>query len=252
MTLEIKNLRKSFGDTHAVNGISLTIEQGELVGVIGRSGAGKSTLLRLINLMERPDSGEIVWRGEPVSNRKGPALRDWRKRCAMIFQDFGLVDRLDVITNVLAGRLSSTGFLRAMFKTFPASDRADAIMELDRLGIASTALQRAGTLSGGQKQRAAIARSMMQNPDILLADEPVSSLDPANTEAVMEALAEINRERGATILMNIHDIDLACSVCRRIIGLSEGKVVFDGSPADLTQQAQAEIFGVRRKSGAAA
>ena len=252
MTLQITHLQKSFGNTHAVDNVSLTIAPGEVVGIVGRSGAGKSTLLRLINLMEQPDSGSISWRGDTVTQKSGADLRDWRRRCAMIFQDYGLVDRLDVITNVLAGRLSNTGFIRSLLKTFSAQDRADAIIELNRLGIAGTALQRAGSLSGGQKQRVAIARAMMQNPDILLADEPVSSLDPANTMAAIETLIEINRTRGTTILMNIHDIELACSVCQRIIGLSDGSVVFDAPPAMLTQEAKDKIFGLHIAQGTAA
>lgn len=250
MALKIRNLSKSFGATRAIDDVSLTIEEGELVGIIGRSGAGKSTLLRLTNLMERPDAGEILWRGENVAALRGRQLHAWRKRCAMIFQDFGLIDRMDVITNVLAGRLSTTGLIRSLTKSFPQSDRADAILELDRLGIAQTALQRAGTLSGGQKQRVAIARAMMQAPDILLADEPVSALDPANTAAVMETLSRINRERGVTVLINIHDVELARSVCRRIVGLASGRVVFDGPPADLTPEAQSAVFGQTLFAGA--
>ncbi len=250
MTLDIDNLYKSFGPVRAVDGISLTVKEGEFVGIIGPSGAGKSTLLRLINQLERADAGSIAWDGEDVSRLRGQALRRWRTNCAMIFQHYGLVERLDVITNVLVGRLSSTGFFRSVMKTFPREDRARAILELERLGLHEAALQQAGTLSGGQKQRVAIARAMMQEPSILLADEPVASLDPANTRRVAETLLQINRERGVTILVNLHDLSLATSICQRIVGLSQGKVVFDGPPSALTQERRTAIFGLSEEADA--
>ena len=243
VSLKIERLNKSFGDNHVIRNLSIEINEGEMVGVIGRSGAGKSTLLRLINLMEKPDSGIIAWHGESLANYRGKALREWRARCAMIFQDFGIVDRLDVITNVLAGRLSSTGFIRSMIKFFKEADRADAIVELHKLGLSDAALQRASTLSGGEKQRVAIARAMMQDPQLLLADEPVSSLDPANAASVMEALKAINRDRAMTVLMNIHDVETAKTYCDRIIGLAGGEVVFDGAPGQLTEERRAEVYG---------
>ncbi|MEL6486617.1 MAG: phosphonate ABC transporter ATP-binding protein [Pseudomonadota bacterium] len=243
VSLKIERLNKSFGDNHVIRNLSIEIDEGEMVGVIGRSGAGKSTLLRLINLMEKPDSGIISWRGDSVAVFRGNALREWRARCAMIFQDYGIVDRLDVITNVLVGRLSSTGFWRSLIKFFKEADRADAITELHNLGLSQAALQRASTLSGGEKQRVAIARAMMQRPHILLADEPVSSLDPANSASVMEALKRINRDRAMTVLMNIHDVEIAKTYCDRIIGLAGGEVVFDGPPRQLTEECRAQIYG---------
>lgn len=242
MALEIRALAKSFGTVRAVDGIDLTVSAGEFVGIIGPSGAGKSTLLRLINRLEKPDTGTITWHETDVSKLRGYDLRLWRTACAMIFQHFGLIDRLDVVTNVLVGRLSRTGFFRSVLKTFPREDRARAILELHRLGLAEAALQRAGTLSGGQKQRVAIARAMMQEPDILLADEPVASLDPANTKVVCDTLIEINRSRGTTILINLHDINLARTICNRVVALSRGRVVFDGPSADLTEDIEREIF----------
>ena len=252
MTLKIENLSKSFGDNTVITDLSATFETGEMVGIIGRSGAGKSTLLRLINLMEKNDSGDISWDGVSVTAFRGANLRLWRARCAMIFQDYGIVDRLDVLTNVLAGRLSSTGFARSLLKTFKAEDRAQAILELNKLGMAETALQRAGTLSGGQKQRVAIARAMMQNPSILLADEPVSSLDPANSAYVIDALKRINRDRQMTVLMNIHDVDIAKAACERIIGLAKGRIVFDGPPSELSADVHASIYGMPSPSSNAA
>lgn len=242
MSLKIDHLNKSFGDNHVIRDLSIRFDEGEMVGIIGRSGAGKSTLLRLINRMESTDNGVISWQADDVTRYKGKNLRQWRSQCAMIFQDYGIVDRLDVITNVLAGRLSSTGFCRSVIKFFKQDDRADAVAELHNLGMSEAALQRAGTLSGGQKQRVAIARAMMQSPRVLLADEPVSSLDPANSAYVMEALKRINRERKMTILMNIHDVEIAKKYCDRIIGLSKGKVVFDGTPAELTEHMHSNIY----------
>jgi len=244
MTLELRSVSKSFGGIQAVKDVSLTINEGERVGIIGRSGAGKSTLLRLINRLETPESGEIFWKGEPVYNLKGHALRQWRARCAMIFQDFGLVDRLDVVTNVLMGRLSSIGIVRSLMKAFPKTDRIDAIVELEWLDMAHAAFQRAGTLSGGQKQRVAIARAMMQSPDILLADEPVSALDPSNTHAVMDALKAVNERRNMTVLMNLHDMSLAKEHCSRILAMANGQVVFDGPPTQLDEDKLNDVFAL--------
>ena len=252
MSLEIENLSKSFGAVKAVDDVSLYVGQGELVGIIGRSGAGKSTLLRLINLLERPDRGEILWNGQDVSKLRGEDLRAWRTSCAMIFQEFGIIDRLDVITNVLIGRLSSTGTVRSLFKSFAQADRASAILELDRLGLSDIALQKAGTLSGGQKQRVAIARAMMQSPNLLLADEPVSSLDPANTKSVMDGLLQINRDHGAIVLVNIHDVDLAVSFFDRIIAMDQGRIVFDGPAHELTYDLRASVFGLEAEEKGAA
>lgn len=244
MALILKNLTKRFGAFTALNNVCLTIEQGELIGVIGRSGAGKSTLLRCINRLETAEEGEILWQGQNMAKARGKTLRQWRTCCAMIFQDYGLVDRLDVLTNVLIGRLSRIGFWRSFFKMFSKSDRALAVLELHRLGMEAKALETAGNLSGGQKQRVAIARAMVQDPEILLADEPVSALDPANTRYVMDALRDINVKRGVTILINVHDIDLAISCCSRIIALDAGRVVFDGPAHTLDQAGRARVFGL--------
>jgi phosphonate transport system ATP-binding protein len=244
--LELRGLKKSFGETSAVDGVSLKIGPGELVGVIGRSGAGKSTLLRLVNRLTDPTEGAVLWNGDDVTRLKGRDLRRWRRRCAMIFQQFNLCPRLDVITNVLVGVVAERPLATSVVKFFPAADRARAIMELEALDMAGAALQRAGTLSGGQQQRVAIARAMMQEPDILLADEPVASLDPVNAEVVMEALELICRERGIPVIANLHSLDIANRYCTRIVALARGAVVFDGPPNELTPEVLERVYGARR------
>ena len=243
--LELRNVTKRFGEVSAVDGVSFKCDRGEFIGVIGRSGAGKSTLLRMINRLADPTSGQILWDGEDVGKLKGKPLRRWRRRCAMIFQQFNLCPRLDVITNVLVGVLAERPTATSLLKIFPAEDRARAILELDRLDMAQVALQRAATLSGGQQQRVAIARAMLQEPDMLLADEPVASLDPINTEVVMEALEDVCRERGIPVIVNLHSLDIARRYCTRIIGMSKGKIIYDGAPSGLTPEVIDRIYGVR-------
>lgn len=243
--LELRNVTKRFGEVSAVDGVSFKCDRGEFIGVIGRSGAGKSTLLRMINRLADPTSGQILWDGEDVGKLKGKPLRRWRRRCAMIFQQFNLCPRLDVITNVLVGVLAERPTATSLLKIFPAEDRARAILELDRLDMAQAALQRAATLSGGQQQRVAIARAMLQEPDMLLADEPVASLDPINAEVVMEALEDVCRERGIPVIVNLHSLDIARRYCTRIIGMSKGKIIYDGAPSGLTPDVVDKIYGVR-------
>lgn len=240
--LEFRNVTRRFGEVTAVDNVSLAIAPGQMVGVIGRSGAGKSTLLRMVNRLCEPTSGEIYWGRQTLLSLRGRELRSWRRRCAMIFQQFNLVPRLDVMTNVLMGALTDRTAAGALFKAFPAADRARAVLELDRLGIVDKALTRAQLLSGGQQQRVAIARALMQQPDIILADEPVASLDPFNAEVVMRALEEINRTRGITVIVNLHALDLARRYCTRIIGMSSGRVVFDGLTSELTSEATSLIY----------
>jgi phosphonate transport system ATP-binding protein len=242
--LELKGVRKIFGENAAVKGMTLNFEPGQMVGVIGRSGAGKSTLLRLINRLIPATGGDILFEGKSVSNLTGAELRAWRSRCAMIFQQFNLVGRLDVLTNVMIGRIGTASTLPVMFKHFSRDDRALAAMALDRLDLLPQALQRADTLSGGQQQRVAIARALMQTPAILLADEPIASLDPRNAARVMDSLRTINREDGITILCNLHTLDAARQYCDRIVGMAKGRVVFDGAPAKLTHAVLREIYQV--------
>jgi phosphonate transport system ATP-binding protein len=242
--LEINAVRKTFGKVDALKSVSLTIPEGQMVGVIGRSGAGKSTLLRMINRLAEPTSGQISWNGQAVSGLRGRELLRWRARCAMIFQQFNLVPRLDVITNVLLGRISRHGTLPSLVKRFTEQERAMAVLALERLDCAQLALQRAETLSGGQQQRVAIARALMQEPDVVLADEPIASLDPRSAIQVMQALRAINREDGITVICNLHTLDTARQYCDRIVGIAAGAVLFDGLPSELSPEMVRRIYGV--------
>lgn len=241
--LKLNGLTRKFKNTTAVNAVSLEIEDGQMVGVIGRSGAGKSTLLRLLNRLIDPTEGAILFGDRDIAQLRGRELRAWRSDCAMIFQQFNLVSRLDVITNVITGRLFELPAWRALARVYTAEERAFAIHALDRLDMAHTALQRAETLSGGQQQRVAIARALAQEPKILLADEPIASLDPLNAKIVMEALRTINRQDGITVICNLHTLDTARRYCDRIIGMQSGQVVFDGTPAELSNRVAREIYG---------
>ena len=243
-SLELSGLSRRFGKTTAVDDVSLSIEQGQFVGIIGRSGAGKSTLLRLLNRLIDPSEGKISFDGTDVTRLKGKALREWRRDCAMIFQQFNLVERLDVLTNVLIGHLSRRGFLSSMAMHFTDEERALAIQALNRLGMVPQALQRAGTLSGGQQQRVAIAKALVQNPKIMLADEPIASLDPANATLVMDGLKQINREDGITVLVNLHTLDTARHYCDRIIAMRFGRVMFDGAAEALSDDIIRDIYGL--------
>ncbi|UGY09061.1 phosphonate ABC transporter ATP-binding protein [Phyllobacterium pellucidum] len=241
--LKIENVTRRFGKFTAIDDVSLEIPPGQMVGIIGRSGAGKSTLLRMINRLVDPSGGAILFEGTNVAQLKGAALRNWQRDCAMIFQQFNLVPRLDVLTNVLLGRLNHRSTIKSLLGMFSREERAMAIAALERLDIAKTALQRAGTLSGGQQQRVAIARALMQNPKVVLADEPIASLDPRNAQVVMESLRDINEREGLTVITNLHTLDTARHFCQRIIGIQGGKVVFDGGPDDLTELAARRIYG---------
>ena len=243
MMFELKNVTRRFGKKLAVDSVTLDIPQGQMVGIIGRSGAGKSTLLRMINRLQEPSSGSIRFAGVEVSGLRGQALRNWQRDCAMIFQQFNLVPRLDVLTNVMLGRLNHRSTLLSLLNIFTREERVHAIAALERLGIEQTALQAAGTLSGGQQQRVAIARALMQNPKMVLADEPIASLDPLNAKIVMDALRDINEREGITVITNLHTLDTARNYCERIVGMAGGRVVFDGKPSELTAGAVKEIYG---------
>jgi phosphonate transport system ATP-binding protein len=243
IVLELVQLTRRFGDTIAVDHVSLRISAGEMTGVIGRSGAGKSTLLRLINRLIEPTEGSILADGRDVTLLRGKALRLWRARTAMIFQQFNLVNRMDVLTNVLIGGLIRVPAPRMLLRLFTEAERIRAVALLDRLGLFEVAMNRADQLSGGQQQRVAIARTLMQQPDMLLADEPIASLDPLNAKLVMDALAELNQRDGITVVCNLHTLDTARAYCRRIIGMAAGRIVFDGPPDTLTDQALRAIYG---------
>ncbi|MDH3581969.1 MAG: phosphonate ABC transporter ATP-binding protein [Hyphomicrobiales bacterium] len=246
--LKLEGLTKRFGDMTAVDAVDLEVPSGQFLGIIGRSGAGKSTLLRTLNRLSDASDGRILFEDESgvvdVNSLSGNQLRNWRSRCAMIFQQFNLVGRLNVITNVLMGRINYSGTLKTLFTLFSPAERAFAIRALDRLDVSGQALQRADTLSGGQQQRVAIARALVQEPKILLADEPIASLDPRNAQIVMEALKTINKEDGITVICNLHTLDTAKKYCDRVIGMKLGKVIFDSAPSKLTDAKAREIYMV--------
>ncbi|TLP64375.1 phosphonate ABC transporter ATP-binding protein [Parasedimentitalea maritima] len=241
--LRISNLSKHFGDKTAVDSATLDIDKPCMIGIIGRSGAGKSTLLRMLNCLSDASTGTISFEGRDITSLTGKAKRAWQSECAMIFQQFNLVPRMDVVSNVLHGTLNQRSTLAAMFNLYPTTDIHRAIDILDRLGIAEHAPKRAEALSGGQQQRVAIARALMQDPRIILADEPIASLDPMNAQTVMEALRRIHEEDGRTIIANLHTLDTARRYCDRVVGMRDGRIVFDGLPEQLTTSVAREIYG---------
>ncbi len=242
--LVLDAVSRRFDNKLAVANVNLRIEPGSFVGVIGRSGAGKSTLLRMINRLLDPSEGGIHFDGVDVAKLRGKELRRWRARCAMIFQQFNLVGRLDVMTNVLMGRLNTIATPQALLRLWREEDRVIALSALDQFDIAGIAAQRADSLSGGQQQRVAIARALVQEPDIILADEPIASLDPRNTRVVMDALLRINKHYGITVICNLHALDIARTYCDRLVGMSAGRIVFDGLPATLTEDVARELYGL--------
>ncbi|WP_295901444.1 phosphonate ABC transporter ATP-binding protein [uncultured Vibrio sp.] len=246
--LEVQGLTKSYQEGKVVlDGVSFELQAGEFVAIVGRSGAGKSTLLHTLNGTIPATGGSIlnVHRDltvDDVLNMNRKELREWRTHCGMIFQDFCLVPRLDVISNVLLGRLSHTSTLKSLLKVFSDKDRAHAIQLLKWLNMLPYALQRAENLSGGQQQRVAICRAMMQNPKILLADEPVASLDPKNTVRIMEALQKVSSD-GVAVMVNLHSIELVQQYCTRVIGLAKGQVIYDGHPSGLNDHVLHRLYG---------
>ncbi|WP_299828452.1 phosphonate ABC transporter ATP-binding protein [uncultured Roseobacter sp.] len=241
--LKIDNLTKTFGQNTAVDAASIDVSKPSMIGVIGRSGAGKSTLLRMVNRLTDASHGKILFDGRDVTSLRGSAKRAWQSECAMIFQQFNLVLRMDVVSNVLHGTLNRRSTLATMFNLFPDADITQAIAILDRLGIAEHAAKRAEDLSGGQQQRVAIARALMQDPKIILADEPIASLDPMNAQVVMRALRRIHEEDGRTVIANLHTLDTARRYCDRVIGMRDGRIVFDGTPGQLSTAAARDIYG---------
>jgi phosphonate transport system ATP-binding protein len=242
--LILEGVTRTFGQMSAVSDVSLEFRPGGFVGIIGRSGAGKSTLLRLINRLIDPTAGRVSFDGTDVTRLRGAELRAWRARAAMIFQQFNLVGRLDVLTNVLMGRLAAVPTWRALTNQWTDEDKAIALSALEQFDVAAFAAQRADQLSGGQQQRVAIARALVQEPQIILADEPVASLDPRNTAVVMDALLRINKHFGITVICNLHSLDLARRYCDRLVGIAAGRVVFDGAPAQLTDAVARELYGL--------
>lgn len=244
MMIEFQNVSKVYPNgTRGLNNINLTIGEGELVVIVGLSGAGKSTLLRSINRLNDISEGNIMINGQSITNASGAGLRHIRRGIGMIFQNFNLVKRSTVLRNVLSGRVGHHSTLRTMLGMFPAEDTQLAMDALERVNIRDKAYSRADQLSGGQQQRVSIARALAQEPQIILADEPVASLDPLTTRQVMDDLRRINRDLKITTIINLHFIDLAREYATRIIGLRAGEIVFDGTPEEATDEAFAHIYG---------
>jgi len=245
--IAVEYLSKTFGTTRALDGVSLQVTQGEIVALIGASGSGKSTLLRHISGLVAGDKsgGAVRVIGETVQNggRIAGRVRRVRREVGMIFQQFNLVGRLTVLTNVLAGRLGAIPAWRGLLGLFTADERRAALRALARVGIAERAHQRASSLSGGQQQRAAIARALVQGAKVILADEPIASLDPESARRVMETLAQINREDGITVLVSLHQVGFALRYCRRVVALDRGRVVYDGPAAQLSVERLRAIYG---------
>lgn len=242
--LTIENLVKRYpkGDL-ALNGVSLKVDQGQVVALIGPSGAGKSTLIRCINRLVEPSQGSVRLKMEELTTLGGKALRHCRRRMGMIFQEYALVERLTVMENVLSGQLGYSGFWRSLLRRFPPDVVQQAFSLLDRVGLEGFHDKRADALSGGQRQRVGIARALLQNPELLLVDEPTASLDPKTSRQIMRLITELCRERGLAAIINIHDVPLAMLFVRRIVGLRDGEIVYDGTPDDLTPDRLTEIYG---------
>ena len=242
--LRIEELTKTYktGDK-ALSEVTFDVPKGQVVGLIGPSGAGKSTLIRCINRLVEPSSGKVLLNDVNLPALRTGDLRRTRRRIGMIFQEYALVERLTVMENVLSGRLGYVGFWRSFLRRYPASDITNAYRLLDRVGLISHADKRADALSGGQRQRVGIARALAQDPELLLIDEPTASLDPKTSRQIMRLIVEICRERGLPAIINIHDVVLAQQFSDRIIGLQAGRVVFDGPPAELTEDVLTRIYG---------
>lgn len=241
--IELINVDKVYPNGFkALSNVNLKIEDGEFICIIGLSGAGKSTLIRCINRMHDIQGGQILVDGVDISKLKGKALRQARRRIGMIFQSFNLVKRSSVIKNVLAGRLGYHSSFATLFNAYSKEEKLLAFQSLEKLGILDKAYVRADQLSGGQQQRVALARALTQEPELILADEPVASLDPITTLTVMEDFTRINK-MGITILANMHHVDLAKKYSTRIIGVKAGEIVFDGKPEEVTDEVITMIYG---------
>jgi phosphonate transport system ATP-binding protein len=242
--LRVEHLTKVYDDgTVALRDVSFVVPDGEFLAVIGLSGSGKSTLLRCINRLIDPTEGRILWKDEDITAASQEDMRRIRRRIGMVFQHFNLVNRSKVITNVLAGRLGYVSPALSLVNRFPKVDRDKAMAQLARVGLAEKANNRAEELSGGQRQRVGIARAMVQEPEMILADEPVASLDPVLAHSIMQYLETINQEDGATVLCSLHFLDLVQQYGQRVIALNEGRLVFEGLPSEIDDQLFKDIYG---------
>jgi phosphonate transport system ATP-binding protein len=242
--LQIDRLSKTYPNgTQALSNVSFAVSKGEFVAIIGLSGSGKSTLLRCINRLVEPSSGRVLLDGADVTAANDTELRRIRRRIGMVFQQFNLVLRSTVLTNVLAGRLGYVNPIWSLFNRFPERDIAKAYAQLERVGLANRAHHRSDALSGGQQQRVGIARALMQDPDLILADEPVASLDPVLAHSIMQHLEQINHEDGVTVLCSLHFLDLVHRYADRAIALNNGQLMFDGLPQEIDDQKFKEIYG---------
>jgi len=242
--LEINNLTKNYpGNVQALNNVSFKVEPGEFLAVIGLSGSGKSTLLRCINRLVEPTEGEIIWNGMDITRASQDEMLRIRRKIGMVFQHFNLVSRSKVLTNVLAGRLGYVNPFMSVLNKFPQKDIDLAMQQLERVGITDQAHKRADELSGGQQQRVGIARAMVQEPEMILADEPVASLDPVLAHTIMSYLEHINQEDGVMILCSLHFLDLVHRYADRAIALNDGMLMFDGPPGEIDDEKFREIYG---------
>lgn len=243
--LKIENLTKIYspGGVLALDDVSFEVPKGQFLAVIGLSGSGKSTLLRCINRLVEPTSGHILLDGQDITSANQEEMRRFRRRIGMVFQHFNLVHRSSVLTNVLAGRLGYVNPAWSLINRFPKVDIEKAQAQLERVGIGDKADQRADALSGGQQQRVGIARALMQDPDVILADEPVASLDPVLAHSIMQYLEKINKEDGVTVLCSLHFLDIVHRYAHRVIALNAGRVVFDGLPKQIDDVRFKEIYG---------
>jgi len=244
MILKVKNLHKIYkSGTHALKGVSLSVNEGEFLVIIGLSGSGKSTLLRCINRLIEPTSGTIEFLGKDITHIKGEELRKIKSQIGMVFQQFNLVKRRSVLTNVITGKLGSLKTFNSILERFDEEIYNEANRALETVGIADKAKERADLLSGGQQQRVAIARSLMQNPKLLLADEPVASLDPATSNSVMQYFEKINKELGTTVICNLHFLSLVRRYASRVIALKAGEIIYEGLPSDINETWFRTIYG---------
>lgn len=241
--LEIKNLKKNYKDVCAVKNISLTVTQGEFISIIGPSGSGKTTLIRCVNRLIDATEGEIIFDHKNLLHLNNKELRQARAKIGMIFQHYNLVYRLSVIENVLHGRLGYKSSLRGLFGVYSDAEKEKAVEIIDMLGLNEMIYKRCDQLSGGQKQRVGIARALIQDPKIILCDEPISSLDPSSAKIIMDYLVRVQHDLGITIIVNLHQVDVAMKYADRILGIREGEIVFDGSPSELSKEKINEIYG---------